>query len=58
MEAELGNIGGADKLETGGDEALYALPEQVPDFLARSGCDSLAVSIGTAHGVSRKGPQD
>ena len=38
-------------LETGGDEALYTLPEQVPDFLARSGCDSLAVSIGTAHGV-------
>ncbi len=51
VEAELGNIGGADKLETGGDEALYTLPEQVPDFLARSGCDSLAVSIGTAHGV-------
>ena len=51
VEAELGNIGGADKLETGGDEQLYTVPDQVPDFVARSGCDSLAVSIGTAHGV-------
>lgn len=51
VEAELGNIGGADKLETGGDEALYTVPAQVPDFLARTGCDTLAVSIGTAHGV-------
>lgn len=51
VEAELGNIGGADKLETGGDEQLYTVPTQVPDFIARSGCDSLAISIGTAHGV-------
>lgn len=51
VEAELGNIGGTDKLETGGDEELYTVPEQVPDFIARTGCDSLAVSIGTAHGV-------
>ena len=51
VEAELGNIGGADKLETGGDEALYTIPAQVPDFIEKSGCDSLAVSIGTAHGV-------
>ena len=51
VEAELGNIGGADKLETGGDEELYTIPAQVPDFLARTGCDTLAVSIGTAHGV-------
>lgn len=51
VEAELGNIGGADKLETGGDELLYTVPQQVPDFVTRSGCDSLAVSVGTAHGV-------
>ena len=51
VEAELGNIGGADKLETGGDALLYTVPQQVPDFVARSGCDSLAVSVGTAHGV-------
>lgn len=51
VEAELGNIGGADKLETGGDEELYTVPEQVVEFVARSECDTLAVSIGTAHGV-------
>ena len=51
VEAELGNIGGTDKLETGGDEELYTIPAQVPDFIARTGCDSLAISIGTAHGV-------
>ena len=51
VEAELGNIGGADKLEPGGDEELYTIPAQVPDFLARTGCDTLAVSVGTAHGV-------
>lgn len=51
VEAELGNIGGTDKLETGGDEELYTVPAQVPDFIARTGCDSLAISIGTAHGV-------
>lgn len=51
VEAELGNIGGADKLETGGDEELYTVPEQVVEFVSRSGCDTLAVSVGTAHGV-------
>ncbi len=51
VEAELGSIGGADKLETGGDESLYTVPEQAAEFVARTGCDSLAVSVGTAHGV-------
>ena len=51
VEAELGSIGGADKLETGGDESLYTVPEQAADFVLRTGCDSLAVSVGTAHGV-------
>ncbi len=51
VEAELGNIGGTDKLETGGDRSLYTVPEQAAEFAARTGCDSLAVSVGTAHGV-------
>ncbi len=51
VEAELGNIGGTDKLETGGDEELYTIPSQVPEFVVATGCDSLAVSVGTAHGV-------
>lgn len=51
VEAELGSIGGADKLETGGDESLYTVPEQAAEFVLATGCDSLAVSVGTAHGV-------
>lgn len=51
VEAELGSIGGADKLETGGDESLYTVPEQAAEFVKLTGCDSLAVSVGTAHGV-------
>jgi fructose-bisphosphate aldolase class II len=51
VEAELGSIGGADKLETGGDESFYTVPEQAAEFVLATGCDSLAVSVGTAHGV-------
>lgn len=51
VEAELGNIGGTDTLETGGDKSLYTIPEQAAEFVMRSGCDTLAVSVGTAHGV-------
>lgn len=51
VEAELGSIGGADKLETGHDESLYTDPQQAAEFAQRTGCDSLAVSVGTAHGV-------
>ena len=51
VEGELGNIGGADKLETGGDEQLYTVPEQALEFVRRTGVDALAVSVGTAHGV-------
>ncbi len=51
VEGELGNIGGADKLETGGDERLYTVPEQALEFVRRTGVDALAVSVGTAHGV-------
>lgn len=51
VEGELGNIGGADKLETGGDTSLYTVPEQAKEFVERTGVDTLAVSVGTAHGV-------
>lgn len=51
VEAELGSIGGADTLETGCDESLFTDPEQAAEFTRETGCDSLAVSIGTAHGV-------
>ena len=51
LEAELGNIGGTDTLETGGDHQHYTQPAQAEEFVEKSGCDSLAISVGTAHGV-------
>ena len=51
LEAELGTIEG----EEGGvrtDEAFYTDPEEAVEFVDRSGCDLLAVSIGTEHGVA------
>lgn len=51
VEAELGKLTTTDKLETEGDEALYTVPEEALEFVERTGCDVLAVSIGTAHGV-------
>ena len=51
VEGELGNIGGTDKLETGGDSALFTVPEQAQEFVERTGVDTLAVSVGTAHGI-------
>lgn len=51
VEAELGRIASADKLETTGDSTLYTDPEEARSFVAGSGCDFLAVSVGSAHGV-------
>ncbi|AFZ65646.1 class II fructose-bisphosphate aldolase [Deinococcus peraridilitoris] len=51
VEAELGKLTTTDQMETDGDEALYTVPEEAQEFVERSGCDVLAVSIGTAHGV-------
>jgi fructose-bisphosphate aldolase class II len=50
VEAELGIIGREDK----GKEAefqQYTNPEQVEDFVKKTGCDSLAIAIGTSHGA-------
>ncbi len=51
VEAELGRIASADKLETTDDTTLYTDPEEARRFVAESGCDFLAVSVGSAHGV-------
>ena len=51
VEAELGKIGATDKIETDNDESLYTDPAEAEEFVARTGGDTLAVSIGTAHGV-------
>jgi len=51
LEAELGTIEGVEGgVET--TEAFYTDPEEAVEFVERTGCDLLAVSIGTEHGVS------
>lgn len=51
VEAELGRIGSTDRLETDSDSGLYTDPGEAAEFVRRTGCDALAVSVGTAHGV-------
>ncbi len=51
VEAELGKIGATDKIETDNDECMYTDPEEAKEFVERTNVDTLAVSIGTAHGV-------
>lgn len=51
VEAELGRIFSSDQVETEEDEELYTVPEEAAEFVAATGVDALAVSVGTAHGV-------
>ena len=52
VEAELGRLGGQeDDLIVDVKDNKYTNPEQAADFIKRTGIDSLAVAIGTAHGL-------
>lgn len=51
VEAELGRIGTTDFMETDEDEERYTVPEEAEFFCRATGVDTLAVSVGTAHGV-------
>jgi fructose-bisphosphate aldolase class II len=51
VEAELGTVAGEES-GTVTDETLYTDPEEAVEFVERTGCDLLAVSIGTEHGVA------
>jgi len=51
VEAELGKLTTTDKMESENDEEMYTVPEEAREFVAQTGCDALAVSVGTAHGV-------
>ena len=50
VEAELGVLAGVED-EVASEVSHYTKPEEVIDFSTRSGCDSLAISIGTSHGA-------
>ncbi|HEX41369.1 MAG TPA: class II fructose-1,6-bisphosphate aldolase [Phycisphaerales bacterium] len=53
VEAELGQLGGIEEDVVGVDDvhAHLADPEQVQEFVEKSGCDSLAIACGTSHGA-------
>jgi fructose-bisphosphate aldolase, class II len=52
VEAELGVLSGVeDDLEIDSNEAMYTNPGQAKEFVERTGCDSLAVAVGTSHGA-------
>ena len=55
VEAELGTIGDTgNSIEGGVTEVIYTDPDVAQDFVERTGTDSLAVAIGTAHGIYPK----
>ncbi|MGD8779888.1 MAG: class II fructose-bisphosphate aldolase [Ignavibacteria bacterium] len=52
VEAELGVLSGVeDDLNISDERSKYTDPNQVVEFVERSGCDSLAVAVGTSHGA-------
>lgn len=56
VEAELGVLAGVED-EVAAEESHYTKPEEVIDFATRTGCDSLAISIGTSHGAYKFTPE-
>jgi len=52
VEAELGRLAGVeDDIKVSTKDSSYTDPEQAAEFVHRTGCDSLAISIGTSHGA-------
>ena len=56
VEGELGVLAGVED-EVSSDHHTYTKPEEVVDFVTRTGCDSLAISIGTSHGAYKFTPE-
>ena len=52
VEAELGTLAGIeDDVKVAAGAASYTRPEEVEEFVSKTGCDSLAIAIGTSHGA-------
>lgn len=52
VEAELGKLAGVeDAIKVAAKDATYTDPDQAVEFVERTGCDSLAIAIGTSHGA-------
>ncbi|KAF1075127.1 class II fructose-1,6-bisphosphate aldolase [Halodesulfovibrio sp. MK-HDV] len=50
VEAELGRLAGIED-DVQSDKSIYTDPDQAVEFVERTGCDSLAIAIGTSHGA-------
>ena len=57
VEGELGQLAGIeDDVNVSAEDASYTRPEEVQDFVTRTGVDSLAIAIGTSHGAYKFKP--
>lgn len=58
VEAELGTLAGIeDDVKVADHAASYTRPEEVEEFVSKTGCDSLAIAIGTSHGAYKFKPE-
>ena len=58
VEAELGTLAGVeDEVSVSEEDSSYTRPEDVEEFVRRTGCDSLAIAIGTSHGAYKFKPE-
>ena len=57
VEAELGTLAGVeDEVKVTAEDSSYTRPEEVEEFVSKTGCDSLAIAIGTSHGAYKFTP--
>ena len=57
VEAELGSLAGVeDEVQVSAENSSYTRPEEVEEFVNKTGCDSLAIAIGTSHGAYKFTP--
>ena len=57
VEGELGRLAGIeDDVKVSAEDSSYTRPEEVEEFVARTGVDSLAIAIGTCHGAYKFKP--
>ena len=58
VEAELGTLAGVeDEVKVKAEDSSYTRPEEVEEFVSKTGCDSLAIAIGTSHGAYKFRPE-
>ena len=58
VEAELGTLAGVeDEVKVSAADSSYTRPEEVEEFVSKTGCDSLAIAIGTSHGAYKFTPE-